>query len=230
MTDNSKILIVEDDAAVRQSLSETLGALGFDCTGLNCGEEALQYLDAFSCDAVLLDLNMPGIGGKETCSQIYATYPRLPIIILTVRDSQDDIIGCLDAGAWDYVTKPFQVPVLAARLRAVIRRNDVGIQGSETVSVGDIKLDQDRRLVEKKGERIHLSPKEYETLLSLMENAGRPVRHERLLKSSWGLHHGGEREYLRVIINQLRKKIEDNPSAPTYIVTENYVGYSFRKE
>jgi two-component system KDP operon response regulator KdpE len=196
----SKVLVVEDDAGIRQSLFETLGALGFAIGEACNGEEALLRLRMVNYDAVLLDINMPGIGGKETCRRICHSYPRLPIIMLTVRDDEKDKVEALDAGAYDYVTKPFH-----------------------------ITLDCERRLVQKRGEDIHLAPKQYETLCYLMEHAGHPVPHERLLASVWGPLYGNEREYLRVIINQLRKKIEDDPAHPTYILTETHIGYRFRK-
>jgi two-component system KDP operon response regulator KdpE len=227
----SKVLVVEDDAGIRQSLFETLGALGFAVGEAGNGEEALLRLRMVNYDAVLLDINMPGMGGKETCKKIRQSYPQLPIVMLTVRDEEDDLVEALDAGASDYVTKPFQIRELTARLRAVIRRYHAPPAGPDIVSiVGDIALDTDRRRVEKRGEEIHLAPKEYETLRYLMAHAGRPVRHENLLRSIWGPLYGSEREYLRVVVNQLRKKIEDDPARPVYILTESHIGYRFRKE
>lgn len=227
----SKVLVVEDDAGIRQSLFETLGALGFAVGEAHNGEEALVQLRMVSYDAVLLDINMPGMGGKDTCRRICETFPGLPIIMLTVRDDEEDIVESLDAGAFDYVTKPFQIRELTARLRSVIRRRGVPMGEPDLISiVGDITLDPNRRLVEKKGEQIHLAPKEYETLRCLMEHAGKPVRHENLLRSIWGPAYGNEREYLRVVINQLRKKIENDPAHPTYILTESHIGYRFREE
>jgi two-component system KDP operon response regulator KdpE len=225
----SRVLVVEDDHGIRESLFETLGALGF-AVGEACnGEEALLRLRMVNYDAVLLDINMPGIGGTETCRRICHSYPGLPVIMLTVRDDEEDKVEALDSGAYDYVTKPFQILELAARLRAVIRRYNASFR-SETVNViGEITLDSDRRRVEKRGEEIHLAPKQYETLCYLMEHAGHPVRHDRLLSTVWGPLYGNEREYLRVVINQLRKKIEDDPAHPTYILTENNIGYRFRK-
>jgi two-component system KDP operon response regulator KdpE len=225
----SRVLVVEDDNGIRESLFETLGALGF-AVGEACnGEEALLRLRMVNYDAVLLDINMPGIGGTETCRRICHSYPGLPVIMLTVRDEEEDKVEALDSGAYDYVTKPFQILELAARLRAVIRRYNASFR-SETVNViGEITLDSERRRVEKRGEEIHLAPKQYETLCYLMEHAGHPVRHDRLLSSVWGPLYGNEREYLRVVINQLRKKIEDDPAHPTYILTENNIGYRFRK-
>jgi two-component system KDP operon response regulator KdpE len=174
---------------------------------------------------------MPGMGGKDTCRRICQTFPGLPIIMLTVRDDEEDIVESLDAGAFDYVTKPFQIRELTARLRGVIRRRHAPSGESHLVSiVGEITLDANRRLVEKRGEQIHLAPKEYETLRCLMEHAGRPVRHEQLLRTIWGPNYCNEREYLRVVINQLRKKIEHDPAQPVYILTESHIGYRFREE
>ena len=227
----SKVLVVEDDAGIRQSLFETLGALGFAVGEANNGEEALLRLRMVNYDAVLLDINMPGMGGKEACRRICANYPGLPVVILTVRDDQEEIVAALDAGAADYVTKPFNIGELTARLRAAIRRVHTPILPLNPISViGDITLDADHRRVEKRGEEIYLSPKEYETLRFLIENAGKPVRHEQLLSSVWGPQYGSEREYLRVTISQLRKKIEDDPACPAYILTESHFGYRFREE
>jgi two-component system, OmpR family, KDP operon response regulator KdpE len=230
MTQKSKVLVVEDDAGIRQSLFETLSALGFAVGEATNGEEALVCLRMVAYDAVLLDINMPGMGGKETCRRISQSYPYLPIIILTVRDEERDIVEALDLGARDYITKPFQIGELTARLRASIRGTTTpAVRAEIVVVVGDITLDDSRRRVEKRAEEIHLAPKEYETLRFLIEHAGRPVRHEVLLRSIWGPAYGNEREYLRVVINQLRKKLEDDPSQPTYVLTESHIGYRFRR-
>jgi two-component system, OmpR family, KDP operon response regulator KdpE len=227
----SKVLVVEDDAGIRQSLFETLGALGFAVGEATTGEEALERLRMVDYDAVLLDINMPGMGGKEACSRIFQSYPHLAIIMLTVRDEEKDIVEALDSGASDYVTKPFQIGELTARVRAAIRRPHAPLAKRENVlAVGEISLDQERRRVEKRGEEIHLAPKEYETLRYLMDHAGRPVRHENLLRSIWGPLYGNEREYLRVVVNQLRKKLEADPAHPVYILTETHIGYRFREE
>ena len=231
MSQKNKVLVVEDDAGIRQSLFETLGALGFAVGEAHNGEEALVQLRMVNYDAVLLDINMPGMGGKEACRRIGATFPGLPIIMLTVRDDEDDIVEALDAGAYDYVTKPFQIRELTARLRSVIRRRQTPVGEKEVITVvADISLDSTRHVLEKRGEQVHLAPKEFETLRCLMEHAGRPVRHENLLRSIWGPEYGNEREYLRVVINQLRKKIEDDPANPFYILTESHIGYRFREE
>jgi two-component system KDP operon response regulator KdpE len=230
LTRKNKVLVVEDDTGIRQSLFETLGALGFAVGEAINGEEALMRLRMVDYDAVLLDINMPGMGGKETCKRIVQSYPHLPVIMLTVRDEETDIIEALDLGACDYVTKPFQMGELTARLRAAIRRPNLPASRPDmVVVVGDITLDTSSRRVEKRAGEIHLAPKEYETLRFLMEHAGRPVRHETLLRSVWGPAYGNEREYLRVVINQLRKKLEDDPSHPAYILTESHIGYRFRR-
>lgn len=229
MSPKSKILVVEDDAGIRQSLFETLGALGFAVGDAHNGEDALMRLRMVNYDAVLLDINMPGMGGKEACKRMAQSFPGLPIIMLTVRDEEEDIVETLDSGATDFITKPFQIGELTARIRAAIRRVSVApVPSDAPLIVGDLVLDPNRRRVEKSGDELHLGPKEYETLRVLMEHAGRVVRHDQLLNTVWGPTYGQEREYLRVIVNQLRKKIETDPAKPTYILTDSTVGYRFR--
>ena len=230
MTQRFNVLIVEDDAGIRQSLFETLTALGFMIGEAGNGEQALVRLRMVDYDAVLLDINMPGMGGIETCRRICQSHPHVPIIMLTVRDEEDDKVEALDAGADDYVTKPFQIRELTARLRSAIRRSKTStMQPDSTVAIGALRLDPDRHRVEKMGQEIRLTPKEFAMLRYLMEHAGRPIPHSRLLVSIWGPEYGNEREYLRVLINQLRKKIEDDPARPAYILTESYIGYRFRE-
>jgi two-component system KDP operon response regulator KdpE len=229
MEERSKLLVVEDDVGIRQSLFETLGALGFVVGEAGSGEEALVRLRMVDYDAVLLDINMAGMGGMETCRRIFQAYPHLPIIMLTVRDEESDKVEALDAGADDYVTKPFQMRELTARLRAAIRRSKTVASPSDAfLVIGDLRLSTSRRRLEKSQQEIRLTPKEFEMLRYLMEHAGRPIPHNRLLTTIWGPEYGNEREYLRVLINQLRKKIEDDPAHPSYILTESYIGYRFR--
>ena len=230
MAQRLNVLIVEDDAGIRRSLFETLTALGFMIGEASNGEQALLRLRMVDYDAVLLDINMPGMGGIETCRRIYQSHPRVPIIMLTVRDEEDDKVEALDAGADDYVTKPFQIRELTARLRSAIRRSKtLTVQPDSTVVIGALCLDPDRHRVEKMGQEVRLTPKEFAMLRYLMEHAGRPIPHNRLLTSIWGSEYGNEREYLRVLINQLRKKIEDDPARPSYILTESNIGYRFRE-
>ena len=230
MEQRSNVLIVEDDAGIRQSLFETLTALGFVIGEAGNGEEALLRLRMVDYDAVLLDINMPGMGGIETCRRIHHSYPHIPVVMLTVREEEDDKVEALDAGADDYVTKPFQIRELTARLRSIIRRSKTPTVASNSPTVvGSLMLDPDRHRVEKMGQEVRLTPKEFEMLRYLMEHAGRPVPHSRLLTSIWGSEYGNEREYLRVLVNQLRKKIEDDPARPEYILTESHIGYRFRE-
>jgi two-component system KDP operon response regulator KdpE len=234
MEQKSKVLVVEDDTGIRQSLFETLGALGFAVGEASNGEEALLRLRMVDYNAVLLDIAMPGMGGKEACRRIHRSYPQIPVVMLTVRDGEDDVVESLELGASDYVTKPFQIRELTARLRAVLRRHQALSAGPSAgpvtvFAVGDLSLDIAHRRVEKRGKEIILAPKEFETLRCLIENAGRPVPHQHLLKSVWGPHYSGEREYLRTIINQLRKKLEDDRTRPVYILTESHIGYRFRE-
>ncbi len=159
MEKHTKVLVVEDDSGIRQSLFETLGALGFAVGEAHHGEEALQRLRMVDYDVVLLDINMPGMGGMEACRRIAQQYPGLPIVVLTVRDEESDKVDALDAGADDYVTKPFQIRELTARLRSAVRRSKVGLQRADAIlAVGGVVLDPERRRVEKMGEEIHLTP------------------------------------------------------------------------
>jgi two-component system, OmpR family, KDP operon response regulator KdpE len=224
-----KVLVVEDDIALRRSLHSTLRIVGFDIGEAGNGEEALTRLRMIDYDAVLLDINMPGMGGMEACSRIRRIFTRLPILMLTVRGSEDDKVRALESGADDYITKPFQVRELIARLRAAIRRYHAPeVPGELAVQVGDIVLDPVRHEVQKAGGRIHLTPHEFEALKLLMSNAGRPVTHARfhaLLRPSDDV---SDRAYLRVLIRQLRKKLGDDSNNPTYIETDGFIGYRFR--
>ncbi len=222
------ILIVEDDNALRRSLVATLTALGFEIREATNGELGLAELQSKSSEVVLLDLNMPGMGGMAACAKMRSLHPKLPIIVLTVRNSDEDTIAALDAGADDYVTKPFRIPELAARVRAAVRRvRQPEDDGLRTLEIGSIRLDPVAYQVLRRGEALHLTPKEFELLHLLMRHAGRPITHQRLLSLVWGEEYGNEREYLRTYISQLRRKIEENPVQPRYLVTENYVGYRF---
>jgi two-component system, OmpR family, KDP operon response regulator KdpE len=155
--------------------------------------------------------------------------PQLPILMLTVRDDADDKIEALDAGADDYITKPFHVGELMARVRAAVRRSQAVLDNEGTViTIGDIEIDIGRRLVRKRGSVVHLTPKEFDLLHCLMSLAGRPITHPRLLTSVWGTEYGNELEYTRTFVRQLRKNLEDDPSRPQYLLTESYIGYRFR--
>jgi len=165
----------------------------------------------------------------KACQEIRHRAPTIPILMLTIRDSQDDKIEAFDSGADDYVTKPFHMRELTARVRAAVRRTHLSqTDPDEALRIGDIALEPTLRTVHKAGARIHLTPKEFDLLLYLMSNAGTPLAHGRLLTTVWGAEYGGELEYLRTFIHQLRKKLEDDPSHPSYVLTEAWFGYRFR--
>jgi two-component system KDP operon response regulator KdpE len=226
----SRVLVVDDESSIRRALHATLSALGFEIEEASGGEQAVSFVRTERYDAALLDINMPGMGGIETCRAIRRLSPRLPILMLTVRDSPDDKIDALDAGADDYVTKPFHVGELMARVRSAVRRSQA-IQKHQdpVITIGDIELDFDRRLVRKAGKTVHLTPKEFDLLRHLMLHAGKPQAHARLLTSVWGSEYGNEIEYLRTFVRQLRQKLEDDPSSPEYILTDSYIGYRFKE-
>ena len=223
-----KVLIVDDESSIRRALRNTLQTMGFKVDDASSGETALQLVHNAPYDVVLLDINMPGIGGIQACREIRRRLPRLGILMLTVRDSEDDQVRALDAGAYDYITKPFSIRELAARIRAAVRRSAVpSADPSAVIRVGNIELDPARRLLRKAGEPVHLTPKEFDLLRYLMAHAGLPITHARLLQAVWGQEYGGELEYLRTFVRLLRKKIEDDPAEPKYLLTESHVGYSF---
>ena len=227
----ANILVVDDESSIRQALRVTLGNIGFEVAEAATGEEAIALIRGEHYDAVLLDMNMPGMGGMTACREIRRLSPGLPILMLTIRDSQDDKVEALESGADDYVTKPFHMRELTARVRAAIRRSHIKDEPPENIlQVGGIALDPGRRLVSKDGQSVHLTPKEFDLLHYLMLNAGKPIAHSRLLTAVWGPEYGGELEYLRTFVRQLRKKLEDDPSQPSYLMTEMWFGYRFQGE
>jgi two-component system KDP operon response regulator KdpE len=227
---HGNILITDDDSDLRRALHRTLHALGFEIAEAANGEQALKQVREGDFDVLLLDINMPGMGGIETCRELRGLASRLEILMLTVRDSDEDKVRALDAGADDYITKPFSIPELAARLRAAVRRaSTTPPEKAEPIVIGDIELDSARRLVHKASHLLHLTPKEYELLHYLMSHAGLPITHARLLQTVWGPEYGQELEYLRTYIHALRKKLEDDLASPKYLLTEAYVGYRFRE-
>jgi len=221
------VLLVEDDLSIRRGLRAILSALEFRIGEAGSGEEALIRLRANSYDAVLMDLNMPGMGGVEACRRVRKEFPQISILVVTVRDSEADHIEALDAGADDYITKPFRIRELTARIRAAVRRRRTPPSAVKAIRVGVFELHPDRRLAMKRGERIHLTPTEFDLLTVLMTNAGHPIPHAKLLSTVWGAEYGKEREYLRTFILQLRRKLEDDPANPAYLQTVSYLGYVF---
>lgn len=225
------VLIVDDDASIRSALHTTLRMLGYNTCDASDGEAALSRARESSPDVVLLDMNMPGMSGLEACRELRTLLPRIVIIMLTVRDGLEDKVEGLEAGADDYLTKPFHLRELTARIRAALRRREHVEENKSQVSrIGDLELDAARREVYKSGRLIHLTRKEFDLVHLLMSNAGFPLAHERLLTAVWGPEYSHEVEYLRTFVRQLRKKIEDDPANPTYLLTDVQVGYRFRKQ
>jgi two-component system KDP operon response regulator KdpE len=223
-----RVLVVDDEPAIRRALRPPLVELGFQVTEASRGEEALQALRATPFDAVLLDVNMPGIGGIETLRRIRTFAPRLPVLMLTVRDQEEDKVEALDTGADDYVTKPFSTRELVARIRSAVRRVNAPARPEDApMEIGEIRLEPAKRRVTKRGAQVKLTRKEFDILYCLMSRAGRVITYAKLLTAVWGADCREEVEYLRTFVRQLRKKIEDDPSNPLYLLTDVYVGYRF---
>ena len=221
------ILVVDDEPQLRRAMKATLTDLGYVVIEARSGEEALEKFRTDSPDLVLLDLNMPGIGGLETCRAIRETSD-IPVIILSVRNTERDKVQVLDAGADDYVTKPFGIQELLARIRVAMRRVPVSNENVSALVVSDdLTIDFATRRATLKGKTTRLTPKEFDLLKFLVDHANKPVPHRKLLQTVWGPDYGDEVEYLRVVVNQLRKKIEPEPSKPQYLLTEPWVGYRF---
>jgi two-component system KDP operon response regulator KdpE len=221
-----RILIVDDEPQIRRVLRTTLSAQGYEVTDARTGEDALLALRDQRYDLILLDMNMPGMGGLEACREIRNT-SEAAIIMLTVRDSEQDKVAALDAGADDYVTKPFGMPELLARIRAALRRLPL-LQGEESLlRLEGVEINLATRRVSKQGAEIRLTPKEFDLLHFFIGNPNVPIPHTRLLQAVWGPDYGDEVEYLRVFVNQLRRKIEPDPAHPRYLLTEPWVGYRF---
>jgi two-component system KDP operon response regulator KdpE len=225
----ASILLVDDDPAFRRGLAASLKSSGYSVELARNGEEALHYLRERPVDVILLDINMTGINGVEACNRIRVLAPQSGILMLTVRDREDDKVQALEAGADDYITKPFRLRELIARLRAVLRRiGDDAVAHTSILRVGQLELEIEHRILRKAGKVIHLSPKEFELLTFLMQHKDVPVTHARLLRAVWGPEYGNEPDYLRSYVRALRKKVEDNPGHPEYILTEPWVGYRLR--
>ena len=222
---SASVLIVDDEPQIRRVLRTTLTSHGYTVMEARTGDEALDLIRSEHVDLILLDLNMPGRSGLETCREIRASGD-VPIIMLTVRNTERDKVQALDAGADDYVTKPFGSEELMARIRAALRRT-VPAESLPSFVSHDLTIDFDKRSVTLKGQNVRLTPKEFDLLRYLVSNQGRALGHRRLLQAVWGPDYGDETEYLRVFINQLRKKIEPDPHKPCYIHTEPWVGYRF---
>jgi two-component system, OmpR family, KDP operon response regulator KdpE len=223
--DVAKVLIVDDEPQARRVLRTALISRGFEVSDARSGEEALESLRHETPDVILLDLKMPGIGGLETC-RLIREWSEIPVMIVSARKTEKEKVEALESGADDYVTKPLGIDELVARIHAVTRRPAVGAH-SRIVRLDSVEIDLESHEV-KRGENIsHLTFKEFKLLHYFLQNPGKVVSHRRLLQAVWGPDYGNEFEYLRVFINQLRKKIEPDPSHPKFILTEPSSGYRF---
>jgi two-component system KDP operon response regulator KdpE len=227
-TDRLNALVVDDEPSFRRVLRTSLATSGFAIEEARSGEEAVAILGRSDFDLVLLDVNMPGMGGVEACREIRAHMPEIGIVMVTVQDGESEIVKALEAGADDYITKPIRFRELVARLRAVLRRlrNDDANEPT-LLRAGNLELDINRHVLYRRGEIVHLTPTEFELLALLMRNQGVPVTHAKLLRSVWGPEYGTELDYLRSFVKTLRQKVEQDPAKPKYIVTEPWVGYRF---
>jgi two-component system KDP operon response regulator KdpE len=224
---DATILVVDDEPQLRRVMRTTLTDLGYTVIDAKTGEDALEMLRHDQPDLILLDLNMPGIGGLETCRAIRET-SETPIIILSVRNTEREKVQALDAGADDYVSKPFGIQELLARIRAALRRSPAAGENELNVfRTEDLEIDFTARRVVVAGKSARLTPKEFDLLRMLVANPNKAIPHRKLLQTVWGPDYGDEVEYLRFFVNQLRKKIEPVPSKPRYLITEPWVGYRF---
>jgi two-component system KDP operon response regulator KdpE len=224
---DGRILIVDDEPQIRRVLKASLASHGYEVHEAKSGEGALEAIREQRFDLVLLDANMPGMGGLEACKEIRRS-SEIAIIMLTVRDTEQDKVSALDAGADDYVTKPFGMPELLARIRAALRR--LPLVEDEAIRLGNgIVISLATRRVLRDGKELRLTPKEFELLSYLLAHPDTAIPHAKLLQAVWGPDYGNQVEYLRVFMNQLRKKIEADPAQPRYLLTEPWVGYRFAR-
>jgi len=224
---SARVLVVDDEPQIRRVMRTTLVARGYMVSTARNGEEALEKVREERFDLVLLDMNMPGIGGMEAC-RILRSQSDIPIVILSIRNAEKEKVDALDAGADDYVTKPFSMPELLARIRAALRRAPLLSPGMpDLLNLGKTVINFIARRVTVDGTEVRLTPKEFDLLRYLASNPDVVIPHAKLLQAVWGPDYGEEVEYLRVFINQLRKKIEPDPSHPAYLLTEPWVGYRF---
>jgi two-component system, OmpR family, KDP operon response regulator KdpE len=224
-----RVLVVDDEPHMRRVIRASLVARGYSVDEFRNGEEAVNAVREQPPDLVLMDINMPGIGGIEACRRIRSLAPAVGIIMITVRETEDDTVEALEAGSDDYLIKPFRVRELLARMSALIRRSRAETAAApKVIRAGNLELDLTHRVLRKSGVEIHLSPIEFDLLECLMQNRDVPLDHTRLLRTIWGPEYGHELEYLRTYIRLLRRKIEKDPAKPEYILTEPWVGYRFR--
>jgi two-component system KDP operon response regulator KdpE len=226
MNEHPHILVVDDEPQITRVLRTTLSAQGYEIRVANNGEMALEIMKDWMPNLIITDLSMPQLDGVQLCRRVRAV-SQVPILVLSVRDQERQKIEALDAGADDYVTKPFSMNELLARVRANLRRTPNPQEPAGLVEVGDFRIDLATRSVTVAGRELKLTPKEFDLLLYLSQHPNRVIPHRTLLAAVWGANSTEQPEYLRVFIGQLRKKVEPDPAEPRYLLTERWVGYRF---
>ncbi len=223
---NATLLVVDDEPQIRRVLRATLLNAGYDVVDATNGQEGIERVLRERPDLILMDFNLPDTSGPEACRKIRSCFAG-PIIMVTVRNSQRDKIDALDSGADDYVVKPFEMGELLARVRAALRRSTPE-QALPKIETPELTVDLEKRVVDVRGDRVHLTPREFDVLRLLVTEQGKPLTYKRILQAIWGPDYWEETENLRVVINQLRKKIEKDSARPRYILTEPCLGYRFQ--
>jgi len=222
----TRILIVDDEPNIIATLSPLLRTRGYDVLSAMTGRSALDVVERDTPELIILDLGLPDMAGVEVCRQIRQT-TSAPILVLSARGAEGDKVHALDAGADDYVTKPFGAQELLARIRVALRRVETAAPIAGPILRGELTIDRERFRVLRNGDEVRLTPKEFELLTFLAQHPGRVLTHRVILKAIWGPHAADQPEHLRVLVGSLRKKIEPTPSSPRYILTEPWVGYRF---
>ncbi|MGE0883858.1 MAG: response regulator transcription factor [Blastocatellales bacterium] len=230
MSEPQRILVVDDEPQIARVLRRGLSARGYEVQTASDGEEAFNTFSQWPADLVITDLSMPQMGGLELCRRL-RKLSQVPIIVLSVKGEEKTKVEALDAGADDYVTKPFGIDELLARIRAALRRTPAATTREvQEIKLGDFHIDLEARTIIVRGQEVHLTPKEYELLIYLIQHSGKVLTHRALLGAVWGGDYTEQTEYLRVFVGQLRKKIEADPAKPRYILTEPWIGYRFNAE
>ncbi len=228
MSENHRILVVDDEPQITRVLRRSLTTHRFDVRVAADGDAALDLFKDWHPDLVITDLTMPNVGGLELCRRVRAL-SEVPIIVLSVKGEERTKVEALDAGADDYITKPFGIDELLARVRATLRRSPVvRDDDNAAIEVGDFRVDRSAHCATVKGRELRLTPKEFELLAYLIQHPGKVLTHRMLLGAIWGGNYTEQTEYLRVFVGQLRKKIEADPAKPRYILTEPWIGYRFQ--
>ena len=222
-----RVLVVDDEPQVLRGITAALQAAGYEVSGAETAAGALEAAALRPPDAVVLDLRLPDGSGVEVCRR-FREWSQAPVVVVSAVDEEDEKIAALDAGADDYVTKPYAVGELLARVRAALRRAAAPAGEPPTVRFGDVEVDLARREVSRDGERVHLTPREYRLLAELARHPGRVLTHRALLSAVWGPEYGSETHYLRVYMANLRRKLEEDPARPRHLITETGVGYRLR--